>query len=62
MASQPKRRIGVGMRHRRNPGAALPVTNVAARPTPWARRFVESGTLARSFIVKLTRQFNVLGG
>ena len=25
-------------------------------------RFVESGTLARSFIVKFTRQFNVLGG
>ena len=25
-------------------------------------RFVESGTLARSFIVKFTRQFNILGG
>ena len=29
---------------------------------PDGGRFVESGTLARSFIVKFTRQFNVLGG
>ena len=29
---------------------------------PDGGRFVESGTLARSFIVKFTRQFNLLGG
>ena len=29
---------------------------------PDGGRFIESGTLARSFIVKFTRQFNVLGG